>query len=126
MDIFGKAVHQKLRFESQRGLLSTEDLFDLPMTGPVSLNSVAIAASRAIEEVGGENFVSSAAPVSPALKLRLKIVKAVIAERQALAAKRLEREKKAKQKDLILDLINEKDNEELRGKSREELLELLG
>ena len=42
MNTYREASRAKLRFQSPRGSLSVEDLWDIPLTGPFSLNEIAV------------------------------------------------------------------------------------
>lgn len=125
--LFEKASRQKLRFVVVLGgVYSTEDLWDLPLQSSksASLDSIAIGLNKEIKALGEESFVSSKPVGNTALELKLDIVKHIIEVKQA------ENEVKAKAaanraaKDKILNLIAQKQDEELSSKSLEELLKL--
>ena len=62
MDIFEKAAREKLRFDSPIGDLTTEQLWDLPLTSAniqrPSLDFMARAVSRELRDFGEESFDS--------------------------------------------------------------------
>lgn len=115
MSIFEKAVKQKLRFSSDRGLLTVEDLYDLPLKGKaVSLDNLAKAVNRQLKAEDEESFVDTASSANTTLNLQLDILKHVIAEKVAerdaatqAAAKKAQREQlenalaAAQQRDLL-------------------------
>ena len=126
MTLFQKATRAKLRFTSARGELSTEQLWDLALTGAkdgCDLNTIAIATNKAIKELDEEGFVSSrATPALSKLKLKLEVLKVIIEvklkeeeERQLTAAKAIEKQK-------VLEALSEHDDKALKNLSREELL----
>jgi hypothetical protein len=127
--MFQKASRSKLRFESAVGLLTSEDLWDLPLSskGGACLDSITIALHRKLKEDGGsESFVvRNKAPGGQApeevLKLKFDIVTHVIdvkmAEADAADLAKANRDKKQR----LLQIISEKENEKLMDSSLEEL-----
>lgn len=123
--MFEKANRLKLRFSSPQGSLTAEDLWDLPLTSTrvnqANLNNIAKDVSRELKAHGEEDFVNPKSTVDETLQLKLDIVKHVIQVRQAEneAARTIadRREKKAR----LLELIAKKQDQELEGKSVEEL-----
>lgn len=127
--LFKEATQKKYRYPSSKGNLSTEDLWDLPLTSKRgdSLNSVAVTLSRMIKDLGEESFVPSV-PSIPGMKDlqgKLEVVKKVIeqrvAENEALrdaAARKLQREK-------LKAALADKQEESLKSLSEEELKEKL-
>jgi hypothetical protein len=100
--IFEQASRKKIRFESVRGQLHVEDLWDLPLTSKddrPNLDAIAIELHRKIEAQGTTSFVKTAKK-DEILQLKFDIVKHVIEVRQAEneektaeAGKRVQREK---------------------------------
>ena len=59
--MFEKATRRKLRFTSAAGLLSTEDLWDLPLTsatGKANLDDIAKALNRRLKDAEEVSFVA--------------------------------------------------------------------
>lgn len=121
--MFEKASRLKLRFATERGNLTAEDLWDLPLTSNrnVNLDDIAKGLSREVKESATESFVHKATSASEALELKFDVVKRVIevklAEREAAALKSEAAEKKQR----ILGIIAKKKDEKLEGSSLEEL-----
>jgi hypothetical protein len=120
--MFEKTTRLKLRFDTAKGQLTVEDLWDLPLTGNgVNLDKIAIALSRQIKEEDTESFVVKAKVASEVLQLKFDVVKHVIdvklAERDAAKAQSDARAKK----DKILEIISRKQDQALEGSSLEEL-----
>lgn len=123
-NIFEYATRNKLRFASTRGVLSVEQLWDVPLRSrdDFNLDNIAKAANKALKEVSEESFVEIKKTVEHTMReLSLEIVKYVIdtkiAEEEAAktrAAKRLEKEK-------LLDILAEKQDGKLSKLSEEEL-----
>lgn len=128
MSNFEKASRHALRFTTPKGAVTTEDLWDLPLTaanGGASLNNIALTINRQLKETETESFVDPAPKTDAVLQLKLDIVKHVISVRQAEneAAKSAKAIKEQKQK--LLEILDRKKNAELEGKSVEELEALL-
>ena len=128
MDMFARASLAKLRFTSARGVISHEDLWDMPLRDDgdgYSLNSLAKGLSRAVKAFEEEDFVGEIKKKSTDDELRLEIIKAVIEHRvsakEAAEKAAATRSKKAR----IKELIAKKQDEDLEGKSVEELTGLL-
>lgn len=123
MNIFETAARKAFRFESNKGLVTTEDLFQLPLT---ALDKIAQSVNRDIKASEEESFVSPRTLANTLLQAKLEVVKYVIADRQAgieaQEAAEAERVRKAK----IRDILSRKQENELEGKSVEELEALLG
>jgi len=78
--MFEKASKLKLRFASKRGYLSTEDLWDIPLTNGVdlSLDNLAKTLSREIKLSEEESFVIQKSSAGSIMELKLDIVKHII------------------------------------------------
>lgn len=125
--IFERASRKKLRFNTQKGVLSTEDLWDLPLLHETELclNDLAIKYNSRVKEASEENFVEPGKVTPTDDKLKFEIVKHIIDHKVKAAQVAETRAKKRRQRDLVLQVLNEKENEELRSKSSEELRALL-
>ena len=128
MGIFQDAVKQKLRFATNQGLLSVEDLWDLPLATKKSgnsLNKIAILIHHALKEEEEISFVGDSVVQDTVMQLRFEIVKAVIADKKEENARRLILAEKAQKRKEIVNLIGAKKSEEMAGKSLAELTALL-
>ena len=123
--LFEMATRQKLRFASPKGLLTVEDLWDLPMTGNTSLDTVSKLANRDVKASAEESFVVEASAVNGEANLKLDILKYIISVRKAEIADRQAAKEKVERKRKLLDLLAEKDNEKDAAMSREEILKEL-
>lgn len=120
--IFEKATRMKLRFPAGKGDISTEDLWDLPLTSKngCNLDDVANTIFKGIKDTG-VSFVKTVSRGDSTLNLKLNVVKAVIAYKlEAREAAERSVEKKAKQQQLLA-LIGEKQHDAMKGKSIEQL-----
>lgn len=124
-NLFEVASRERLRFESTRGNLSIEDLWTLPLTsstGRANLDDIARQLYRQIKESGdGVSFVNPVGEIDSITTVKLDLVKYIIsiklAERDAAV---LSTTRKA-QKQRLLELISQKENEALSSKSVDEL-----
>lgn len=114
-NLFLAAARGKFRFASNKGLLTVEQLFDLPLTGATSLNSVAQTINADVKATGEESFVPDARQTvgQREATLKLEVVKEVIAikvaERDAEATRRARRE----ERDKLLNAIEAAETREL-------------
>ena len=123
--MFEKAARLKLRFQSPKGLLSVEDLFDLPLTsqtGKTNLDDIARTLHSQVKSDDNISFVTPAQKASEELVLAFEIVKHVIttkiAERDAAAEAKAKADKKQK----IMNLIEQKKDDALSAQSIDELM----
>jgi len=126
-EIFEQAARLKLRFETPRGDLSAEDLWDLPLTSTrgVSLDDVAVGLHRRLQDSTPVSFVNENATFDPKTQLRFDLVMHVIDVRKAENAARATEAEKVAKRQRIMALISEKEDEALSARSTDELRELL-
>ena len=124
-EAFLKASRLKLRFETQLGSLSAEDLWDLPLKSAkgANLDDIAVGLHNVLNLENRVSFVSEVI-VAPELAIKFEIVRHIIEvrlqERNEAATREENRVKKAR----ILELIAKKQDEKLAEASEEELLKL--
>lgn len=122
--MFEAASRLKLRFASQVGQLSVEDLWDLPLTSATKPNLDAIAVELNRQLKGTEESFVSTGKKNAVLELKFEVVKHIIdvrvTENQAKIDERNRQERKAQ----IADLIEQKKSEGLKALSLEELEKL--
>lgn len=127
--MFEQASRAKLRFPSPQGSLTTEDLWDLPLTSTrtnqANLNNIAKAISRLLKAESEEDFVNPRSGANETLQLSLDVVKHVIAVRQAENEASRVRAERTEKKAKLLELIARKQDQALEGKPLEELQEML-
>ncbi|MBB2946582.1 hypothetical protein FB565_006350 [Actinoplanes lutulentus] len=121
MTIFEKATREKFRYPSTKGLLTTEQLWELPLTAKsgFSLDDVAKTVNAELKAIDTESFVATETNAAKAtLETKLEVVKHVIAIRlaedqaaKAAAAKKLEKEKLlavlGRKQDAVLENLTE-------------------
>jgi hypothetical protein len=124
--MFERATKMKLRFDSPMGQLTTEDLWDLPLTGrKFSLDDLAKNLNRQIKEAEEESFVVKRTYANQTLNLKFDIVKHVIQVKMDEAEVKDQAAKKKAEKARIMEIISQKENEALQSKSLDELKALL-
>ena len=128
MNIFEVATRKAFRFQSVRGDLTTEQVWELPLTSRAGfdLDSVAKAVNSELKSVTEESFVATRVnPRKGDLETKLEVLKYIIAvkiaEAEAVTARVAKQEKRAK----ILDALAAKENEELTQASKDDLLKQL-
>lgn len=127
--MFEQALRLKLRFPSPQGALTTEDLWDLPLTSTrpntANLNNIAKAVSRLLKAESEEDFVNPRSGANETLQLSLDIVKHIIAVRQAENEATRLRAERTEKKAKLLELIARKQDQALEGKPLEELQQMV-
>lgn len=133
MELFFIAARDKYRFNSAKGLLNLEDLFDLPLKGrteaAASLNAIAVdlhAQAQAISNtkvsfVDDDEDGTSKSP-STELTNKLEIVKYLIALKKADIKARTEAADKAAQRQRIDEALAARQDSKLANATEEELL----
>lgn len=116
--MFEKASRIKLRYSTNRGVLSVKDLWDLSLE---QLDLIAINLSKRLKESQTESFIKTRTKDTTELELKFNIVKHIIdVKLQEQEERTVAAEKKAKRQK-ILDLMAKKQDAELESKSYEEL-----
>jgi hypothetical protein len=122
MSLFEKAAKQKLRFNSNKGLLTTEDLFDLSLT---SLDNIAKGIYKQLKDEAEVSFISKKSSASSELELKLDIVKYVIEYKVSLDEANKKRAETNARKQKIEEILLRKKETELENLSVEELTAML-
>lgn len=122
--MFDKATRMKLRFESNKGLLSVEQVWDLSLT---ALNEMAKGLSRQVKaaETDEEDFIGTKSNVDSELQLRFDVVKHIIGVKLKERDDSRDAAERKANNQVILELIQRKKQQELESKSVEELEALL-
>jgi hypothetical protein len=124
MNIFEKATRKKVRFDTAIGMLDVEALWDLPLKHhkKVDLNSIAIVLYKQLKDTPEIDFVDDKSNSnSERTQLKFDIVKHIIEVKKKENTKALEALRRKEQKRLISQIIAEKENEELKSASLEDL-----
>ena len=111
--LFLTAARSKFRFGSSAGQLSTEDLWDLPLSGRgANLDDIARALHKGLKDADGDiSFVKPAVKTTVELQAKFDIVKYVIdtkmADEEKAATKQKLLAKLAEKQDKALDNLSE-------------------
>lgn len=105
MNLFEYATRNKIRFSTERGYLTVEDLWDLPLTSTrgLSLDQVGRDLRKAIREHEEESLVEVYNPIENEMTIMFNIVKHIIDTKQQ---ENLNRKNKA-EKDLKIKKLEE-------------------
>lgn len=125
--MFEKASKLKLRFETERGNVTTEDLWDIPLVAPnnMSLDHIAKTLSRALKEDEEESFVIAKSTKNYDLELKFEIVKHIIKYKLQEKEKRENEAANKLKKEKILSILADKEDDALKGKSVASLKKML-
>lgn len=121
-NIFEQAARTKLRFDTERGQLSAENLWDLPLTSEhkLSLDKLAVELNREIKATAEESFVKNAKK-DTVLQLRFDIVKHIIDTKVAENEAKTKEKVRETQLSKIDEVIAKKQDAALENLSLEEL-----
>ena len=114
--MFEKASRVKLRYSTNRGVLSVEDLWDLSLE---QLDPIAINLNKRLKESQTESFIKIR--TKDTIELKFNIVKHIIDVKLQEQEERIVAAEKKAKRQKILDLMAKKQDAELESKSYEEL-----
>lgn len=126
MSIFEQATRKQLRFESPQGELTTEQLWELPLTSKseskANLDSLARMTSRELRSLTEDSFVTlKPDPRKQALELALDVLKRVIEVKLQEKDAALKAAENADRKRRLLAALSRKQDTALEGMSEEQL-----
>lgn len=116
--MYKKALRTKLRFNTTKGKLTTEDLFDLSLT---DLNNLAMALDKKLSETPRKSFISDITPDTQEDELRFNIVKDIITLKLVERNAAQNAKAKAAEKAQLLEILHRKKNEALENLSVAEI-----
>ena len=123
-NLFLQATREKFRFQSNKGDLSVEQLWDLPLTSRTGfdLDTVAKAVNADLKASNEESFVNvNNNPAVSRLQAKLEVVKAIIEVKLAQAEATKKRAEKAAERQRLMEVLHSKKDQELQGLSVEEI-----
>jgi hypothetical protein len=120
--MFDKATRTKLRFQTDRGQLCVEDVWDLNLT---ALNALAKSLNRKLKQDQEEDFLSTKTEADATDKLRFDIVVSILEVKKAEKVEKEQAADKKAKREVILGVLARKQNEAIEGKSVEELMKEL-
>lgn len=120
--MYKEALQKKLRFKTNKGMITTEDLFDLSLQ---NLNTLAIMLDKKISEAPKKSFIEELPVEENDDELRFSIVKDVINIKLKARKDNIDKAQADAQKKRILEILAKRNDEELEKKSTEELRAML-
>lgn len=120
--MYKEALQKKLRFKTNKGMIATEDLFDLSLQ---NLNTLAIMLDKKISEAPKKSFIEELPAEENDDELRFSIVKDVINIKLKARKDNIDKAQADAQKKRILEILAKRNDEELEKKSTEELRAML-
>ena len=117
--IFERASKQQLRFQSTKGNLSTEELWDLSLQ---SLDSLARGVNKQLKEANEESFISTKTKSNTELELKLDILKHIIADKIADQEAKKVKAERAQELEMLQNLLAKNKTKELKALSSEDIL----
>ena len=124
MNIFEQGTKLNLLFPTCRGHISILDLWNLPLTSKdgFNLDAVARTVNTELKASTEESFVKPIVTTAAALlELRLEILKHIIASKIADISAATARKARSDERQRLLKLLDEKDEEKLKALSAEEI-----
>ena len=124
-NIFETATRKALRFGTERGPVTVEQLWQMPLQSKnlFDLDNVAKACNAKVKSFAEESFVTTASsnPAKAEAELALEVVKHIIAVKMAEAAEAAKATEKRETRQKIMSIIAEKQDEALKNMSVEDL-----
>ena len=127
-DIFQAASRQKLRFDTSKGPIAVEDLWDLPLssqTGKPNLDAIAISLDAKLKTTSNVSFVDKARKSDPSTQLAFDVVKSIIDIKIIESEAASKAREIANKKQQILSIINQKEDQKLSEASIDDLRTML-
>lgn len=119
--MFETAVRGKYRFP-YKGMISAEDLWDLKLC---DLDSIFKTLNAQVKKEKEESLLATKSAADAELETKISIIRHIVATKQAEAEKARTAKETAAKKQHIMQLIADKQDAELAGKSVEELQAML-
>lgn len=123
MDLFIKAARQGWRYPSVKGLVNTEQLWQLPLQDKKSnfdLDSVAKAVNAEVKQQEEESFVTPA-KTDDTIRQKLELVRYVISTKIAERDAETNAKARADERRRILEILDKKANAALEAAPEDEL-----
>lgn len=123
MSIFEIASRKAFRFPSVKGDLTTEQLWELPLSGKqqFDLNNVAIGINKSLKAISEESFINVAPKGKADLETKLEIVKHIIAFKQSEQEAARDKADKAAKREKLVQALAKKQDEALGNMSEDDI-----
>lgn len=120
MNIFERAVREKTRFNF-KGLISVEDLWDLSLE---NLDSIWVALETDLEKLPKKSLLETSTKQRNEIEFKQEIIKHIVETKKTEKLANEQSKANAAKKQMVLDIIEQKKNEDLKSMSLEELTKL--
>lgn len=120
-NIFEVATRNKYRFP-YRGQISVEDMWDLPVT---ELDKIFKTLNKQVKTSQEESLLEMKSKEDEVLETQIEIVRRIVSIKQQEANERLREIERKVQKQRIMEIMADKQDEVLKGKSIDELQKML-
>ena len=120
MNIFERAVREKTRFNF-KGLISVEDLWDLSLE---YLDSLWCELESELEKLPKKSLLSTNTKQRDEIEFKQEIIKHIVETKKAEKLANEQAKANASKKQMVLDMIASKQNDDLKNMSIEELKKL--
>lgn len=120
--LYEKALRSKYRFQTDKGYVNVEQLWDLNLE---QLDAIAQQVAEDLEKSSTKSFIKKKTTASEELSNKLEIIKHLISTKLAEVREAEEREVRRQQAARIEEIIRQKKDDDLAGKSLQELTAML-
>lgn len=120
MNIFERAVREKARFNF-KGLISVEDLWDLSLE---NLDSIWVALETDLEKLPKKSLLETSTKQRDEIEFKQEIIKHIVETKKTESAVAAQTKANAAKKQMVLEIIEQKKNEDLKSLSIDELTKL--
>lgn len=121
INVFEVATRNKFRFP-YKGMISTEDLWDLSLT---ALDSIYKELNKQAKRSQEESLLKTKSKEDETVAIQIEIVKHIVSVKQNEAANKAAAKERKERNQRIMEIIADKQDEALKGKSVEELQKML-
>lgn len=118
MNVFEYATRNKLRFETEKGLITTEDLWKLSLT---HLDDLAVKLYTELNTNVRYSFIQDVSKENNELQIKFDIVKYILDIRLEEKKQQELKVERTQQKQKLLEILDQKKNESLTQLSIEEI-----
>ena len=120
-NMFELASRSKTRFP-YKGMISVEDLWDLPVE---ALDSIYKTLNAKVKQSNEESLLSKPTKQDAELTIQIEIVKRIVAVKQEETAARLKAKEQREKKQRLMEILASKQDAELQNKTPEEIQKML-
>lgn len=121
INVFEVATKNKYRFP-YRGQISVEDMWDLSVT---ELDKIFKTLNKQVKTAQEESLLETKTKEDETIENQIAIVRHIVSVKQKEANDRLREKERKAQKQRIMEIMADKEDEDLKSKSTEELRKML-